>query len=409
MKKIIPILVVMLGISLCSAAQKPNVNKAKNKAFATENPDFAGAKAIIEEAVKSPELNQLAKTWFVGGEVYYKSAVSGQGEGSEIANGEDARKALDYFVKAYELDNQPNAKGKIKPKYTAKIKDYLVNLYMRYTFVNYGVKQYEARNYKDAISAFETHTGIIDMPMVAGQKNVPAKDSAYYEIVFYTAQCAWAGNFNDKAISIYTSLKDKNYEGNVVYQSLAELYKTKKDTVNFENVLKEGAVKFPSEFYYLGNLINLYIEQGALNKAEEYLRQAIAGDPNNAQYYVVMCTVLENENKIDEAMTMIDKALALDGNNADAWNTKGRLIYNTAVATEGMAAEERDMAKAAKIAEEAKNTFKESLPYFEKAVELNPENGEYLKTLRSLYYRFYDDDPKYPELYKKVNDQLKSL
>ena len=59
MKKIIPILAVMLGISLFAAAQKPNVNKAKNMAFATENPDFAGAKAIIEEAVKSPELNPV--------------------------------------------------------------------------------------------------------------------------------------------------------------------------------------------------------------------------------------------------------------------------------------------------------------------------------------------------------------
>ena len=176
MKKIIPILAVMLGISLCAAAQKPNVNKAKNMAFATENPDFAGAKAIIEEAVKSPELNQLAKTWFVGGEVYYQSAVSGKGEGSEISNGEDAKKALDCFLKAYELDNMPNAKGKVKPKYTNKIKDYLVSLYLRYTFVNYGVKQYEARNYKDAIDAFETHTDIVDMPMVAGQKNAPAKD-----------------------------------------------------------------------------------------------------------------------------------------------------------------------------------------------------------------------------------------
>ena len=409
MKKIIPILAVMLGISLFAAAQKPNVNKAKNMAFATENPDFAGAKAIIEEAVKSPELNQLAKTWFVGGEVYYQSAVSGKGEGSEISNGEDSKKALNCFLKAYELDNMPNAKGKVKPKYTNKIKDYLVSLYLRYTFVNYGVKQYEARNYKDAIDAFETHTDIVDMPMVAGQKNAPAKDSAYYEIVFYTAQCAWAGNFNQKAIEIYSSLKDKDYEGNVVYQSLAELYKTEKDTVNFEAILKEGVQKFPSEFYYLGNLINLYIEQNALNKAEEYLRQAIANDPNNAQYYVVMCTVLENENKIDEAMSMIDKALELDDKNAEAWNTKGRLIYNTAVATEGLSAEEKDIEKANKIAEDAKNIFKESMPYFEKAVELNPENADYLKTLRSLYYRFYDDDPKYPELYNKVNEQLKSL
>ena len=146
-----------------------------------------------------------------------------------------------------------------------------------------------------------------------------------------------------------------------------------------------------------------------MNKAEEYLRQAIANDPNNAQYYVVMCTVLENENKIDEAMSMIDKALELDDKNAEAWNTKGRLIYNTAVATEGLSAEEKDIEKANKIAEDAKNIFKESMPYFEKAVELNPENADYLKTLRSLYYRFYDDDPKYPELYNKVNEQLKSL
>ena len=47
--------------------------------------------------------------------------------------------------------------------------------------------------------------------------------------------------------------------------------------------------------------------------------------------------------------------------------------------------------------------FKQSLPFFEKAHELAPEDRSYLQTLKALYYRFGMND-KYEEVSAKLNN-----
>ena len=47
--------------------------------------------------------------------------------------------------------------------------------------------------------------------------------------------------------------------------------------------------------------------------------------------------------------------------------------------------------------------FRKSLPFFEKAHELAPEDRSYIQTLKSLYYRFGMED-KYAEMNEKLNN-----
>ena len=122
MKRVLLLMTCALMISAAGFAQKSNVNKAKNKAYASENPDYAGAKVLIEEALLNDETKGLANTWFVAGEVYEKSATNGKVE-------KDAMNAYDYFLKAFELDKLPDAKGNVKPKFTKKGADNMYKLY----------------------------------------------------------------------------------------------------------------------------------------------------------------------------------------------------------------------------------------------------------------------------------------
>ena len=46
---------------------------------------------------------------------------------------------------------------------------------------------------------------------------------------------------------------------------------------------------------------------------------------------------------------------------------------------------------------EIDKAFNSALPYFEKAYELEPDNADFKRTLRSLYYRLGMND-KYEEL-----------
>ncbi len=413
MKRLFLLLAISMFIFTTGVAQKSNVSKAKNKALSVEAPDFKGAKEAIEEALVNEDTKNLSNTLYVAGLVYEKSAESefikvqtGAAGASEIAMGEDAIKAFNYYLEADKLDQMPDSKGKIKPKYTKKISASMLNMYNKMMFVNYAIKKYEAEEWQDAINSFTMHTDILNLPLLAVQKDVPAKDSTYYQISYYAGMCAWSGELNDQAIAIYTSLKDKGYNENGVYQSLCQIYQGEKDTVNFVATLLEGVDRFPSEFYFLGNLINHYVYSNQADKATEFLDKAIINDPTNPQLYNVKGSMLELQDDYDGAMENFDKAMELDPNSSDSWSNKGRLIYNKAFKAEGEANAIRDFNLADIEIAKANEIFKESIQYFEKALELNPEDYDVMKTLRGLYYRFSDDDASYQTKYDEINERI---
>ena len=417
MKRLLLINLMVLAVFTAGFAQKSNVNGAKNKALAVENPDFDAAKEMIQAALANDETKDLANTYYVAGLVYEKAAEaefikvqSGAAGANDINMGIDALKAMEYYQKANELDQLPDAKGKVKPKFTKKINTSYLNMYNKMMFVSYGIKQFEEKNWEEAIRGFETHTNIADMSHTADVKSgfvVLAKDSNYYDIRMYAAQSAWAGDMNQRAIGMYEALKPSGYKNNYILQVLCQLYQNEKDTTHYVATLQEGVEKYPKEFYFLGNLINHYVYGGEPEKATEFLDRAIANDPNNAQFYNVRGSMLELKGDIEGAMSNFDKALALDPTLADAWVNKGRLVYNEAFKAEGEANKINDYKKLDAEMVKVNEIYKKAIPFFEKALEINADDFDTMKILKGLYYRFSYDDPsfqkKYDDIVKRIN------
>jgi len=415
MKRLLIVLLLAMGIVAAGSAQKSNVSKAKNKALNVESPDFEGAKEAIQAALQDESTKDLVSTWYTAGLVYekiqdaeYLKEVSGRSADATL-KGESAIKSYGYYVKAYDMDLLPNAKGKVKPKYGKKIKTSIKNYYVNMVFLNYGITEFNKKNFPKAIEVFEVHTGIPDLKMFA-EDNPFVKDTVYHQIRYYTALAYERSENVATAIEIFEQIKDKGYEEIYVNQHLSDLYKGQKDTVNYIRTLEEGYKRFPKEFFFLGNLINFYIFNGEEQKGIDYLDKAIELDPNNAQYYNVKGSVMETLNRVEEAAIAYDKALTLNPKLMEAWNNKGRMIYNEAYKLEDREVLTRDRNAAAKLKAESLKKFKEALPYFEKAAELNPADVENLRTLRSVYYRLLDVDAKtYQGKYDAVNAQIKAL
>ena len=242
-------------------------------------------------------------------------------------------------------------------------------------------------------------------------KELPIKDSLYYEKQFLAAQSAWGGSLYEDAVRIFSDLKGKGYQENKVYQSICEIYKNDiNDTTSYFNTLLEGNNKFPQEFYYLGNIINHFMFSGQSQEAIKYLDMAIKENPNDAQLYNAYSSILEQQKDIEGAKKYIDQALVLDPNFADAWSTKGRLIYNQAFykEQESFNASGKELKL---LEEEFIKLYEESIPYFQKAIELNPNDFESMKTLKSLYYKLSSQFHinKYDELYNQMQERLNNF
>lgn len=404
MKKLILSLFLVISFTF-SFAQKSNVSKAKNKAL-MESPDFAGAREAIKLALNDSTTKNDAYTWYVAGlignkenEALYALALLNKPFDADV-KGKAILESYKYFLKADSLDQLPDKKGKVKPKYRNDIKEKLKDYYKtQQNLIAYGAALFEKKNYEGAIEAFEVFLEIPKLPLM---NNEIVMDSTYNMIKYYTAIASTNAKKSDKAIALYEDLKDDNYETLVVYQLLYEEYKNKQDTVNYVKTLKEGFEKFPSEAWFLQNLINYFIYSGKTADALTYLKTAIERQPNMSEYRYVKGNLDESLGNLEDARASFDKAIELDPTLADAYAGIGRLYYNKAVKMVEAANSIKDVKLYNAELKKSEKVFMESVPFFKKAVELKPKEIEYKKTLKTLYYRL-KMDADYEAITKEID------
>ena len=186
-------------------------------------------------------------------------------------------------------------------------------------------------------------------------------------------------------------MKDGEYEAISVNQFLYQEYVAVKDTANFLVTLQNAVARFPQEPWFLQNLINYYIYSGQEQVAVDYLAKAIEREPNVAQYHHIKGNLDESLGNYDAALKDFDEALRCDPTLADAMAGKGRVYYNQAVKLNEAAAFINDNKEYKKAMAEMKEVFRKALPFFEKALEMNPEDRQYMIILKGLYYRFLSE------------------
>lgn len=388
---------VLLTVALCVAAsasfaQKKVVNEAQSIAKGS-NADFGEARTLIKGALENPKTKDDAKTWYVAGFIEDQQfnaerakQILGQ-QPNEPVMYEALYGILPYFQKAYELDQLPNEKGKVKPKYTKDIKSILSANHV-YLF-NGGAYYFDKQEYKKAYDFFNQYVEISELPMFAGTQTAE-KDSTFMTVQFYAAAAASLAKDSRLAIAALERAKNTPYRQYDVYQYLCYEYgeaRTAQDSVMLEKTFEEGMQVFPDSAFFLNNLINTYIYSNRNEKALEMLNVAIQKNPNDANLYNVMGRVYETGLKdYANAEKNFQIALEKDPNLTDALSNIGRIYYNQGVNKLSEANMINDSKKYQEELGMAKDLFKKALPYYKKAHEAEPEKMDNMIALRGIYY-----------------------
>ena len=388
---------VLLTVALCVAAsasfaQKKVVNEAQSIAKGS-NADFGEARTLIKGALENPETKDDAKTWYVAGFIEDQQfnaerakQILGQ-QPNEPVMYEALYGILPYFQKAYELDQLPNEKGKVKPKYTKDIKSILSANHV-YLF-NGGAYYFDKQEYKKAYDFFNQYVEISELPMFAGTQTAE-KDSTFMTVQFYAAAAASLAKDSRLAIAALERAKNTPYRQYDVYQYLCYEYgeaRTAQDSVMLEKTFEEGMQVFPDSAFFLNNLINTYIYSNRNEKALEMLNVAIQKNPNDANLYNVMGRVYETGLKdYANAEKNFQIALEKDPNLTDALSNIGRIYYNQGVNKLSEANMINDSKKYQEELSMAKDLFKKALPYYKKAHEAEPDKMDNMIALRGIYY-----------------------
>ena len=372
----------MVALSMSVFAQKANLKATDNALY--EPMDLAEARKNIEPAMTHPETANQAKTFNLAGKTYmlsYKEIAGGSNK-ADIKN--YLIKATDAYFKAWDLDQQPNEKGKVKPAYAKEIKSKLTQL--QEYLIGEGNNCYTSQDYKGAVALWTKYMEIPNSPAMAGTP----KDSIYNDIYFFAINAALLDEDLKKkeAITMMEDFKNVDHkEASKMYDWLYQSYIANGDTVKAVNTLKEGIAKDPNNKFLFGSLINYYISSKKVDEAVKYLDEAIAKNPKEVQYHVVKGNSLMQAKEYDKAISAFNAALAVDANNFEAYSgigtvytIKGQDLYN-----EAGKIPVKQKAKYDAAVKTAKAETQKAVEPLEKAHSIDPKNISNLQMLRSVY------------------------
>ncbi|MCX4264037.1 MAG: hypothetical protein OSJ37_04890 [Muribaculaceae bacterium] len=400
-----------LATAMAASAQA-NVLKDAERAM-KEGKEAKDVVAIITPAFTNPETQNNAQTYVIPGKASFSQYdhLLGLKQFNKLPeNGDKLMGTLlvqgyEYFAKALPLDSVPDSKGKIKTKYSKDIIGTLVGHFSDYS--NAGADLYNAKDYANAYKAWDIFCSIPEIPAAAESlrksKMMPS-DTIFGEIAFNQALAAWQSDNLQNALDAFMKAKKFGYNKKQLYDYAISVASNLNNNDMVLELSKEAIPLYGKEDpMYMSQIVNFYLQSKQLDKAFEIINQAIAQEPNNAQYYVIQGVLYENSDDPAVKAKAIDaykKAKEIDPKNDQAVYGYGRQICEQAYALADEAPTRADE-YAEYFATKLKPLFEQAAAILEEAYTINPDNMDVLKYLENVYYNLNDE--------KMLNDVKKRM
>jgi len=303
-------------------------------------------------------------------------------------------KALEAYVKAYEVDAK---KSKEKD-----IKEGIRNIAQRY--FNDGMNQYSLGEYKKAGELL----GKAALASETAPNSVVDTTSLYNAGYIF-----WASKDYETAKTYFEKCLANNYyyENGEVYAKLGDVYFNLGDKAKGVETLETGFVKFPQSQSILIGLINYYLESGEnTDRLFELIAEAKKNEPDNVSLYYVEGNIHKQLGNFEKAVEAYKQCAVVNPNYDFGYHGLGALYYDRAVELSEKASQELDDAKYAALVKEYEQVLLNAIEPFEKAFEITSNAdvkincAEYLK---NIYYRFSSVEDKYMQGYRKYDTYVK--
>lgn len=411
MKKIS--LLALAAVTAVAATAQTAVVKEAERAY-KGGKEAAEVVKIITPAFSDPSTAQLAQTYFIPGAAAYKEYdhLLGLKQFNKLPEGGDKKmgnlliQGYDYFAKAFPLDSVPDAKGKVKPKHSKDMVNTIVGHFADYT--NSGADLYNAKDYEGAYRCWDIFCSIPENP--AAKKalktnNALPADTIFGEIAFNQALAAWQAEKLPEALAAFDKAKKFGYSKKGLYDyAIAVATQLKNDDAVLAYAQEAIPLYGKEDPMYISQVANYYLQNKQIDKAFSVINDAIALDPNNAQYYVIQGVLYENSDNIADAKAKAkaayQKGMQIDPKNAQATYYYGRQLCEEAFAL-GDAAPTKQDEYTVYFNEKIKPLFLQAADVLEEAYNLNPDNTDVLKYLENVYYNLNDE--------AKLNDVKKRM
>jgi tetratricopeptide (TPR) repeat protein len=328
----------------------------------------------IEPALTNPESANDVLTWYTAGKAafgIYDTMFGAKSLGQAVDDNMMSAAlgaAFDYYQKALTLDtivemdkngmpklNKDGSK-KVKTKYSKEIVGALTS-HMG-DIANAGNIYLQANDWQGAADAFGKYADIASSAF-AIKNGVAAPDSILSEVRFYQG---------------YAQYQVQDFEN--AYYSLDKARKlgyTDNNIVDFQTSA-------------LANMVQGMLDKNEYDKANNFIDNALKGDPNNATLHDIKGFTVELKDGVDAALPFYRKATETDPTYANAFFDVGRCLYLQAQKI----IDDNPNATNKELVPKLKPIYDAAIPYLEKAIELNtnPNDNKAKNVLDDILYKF---------------------
>lgn len=319
--------------------------KGAVKALNTYNLDPAGAgdklteaKAKIDEAMGYDENKGNFSMWVTRGQIY-----------NALASKDFMLRTINKAAKAQYPDAGTEALNAFKQGLGLAVKKYetkdcLDGLTETMNHLNNGgIMYYDAQDFANAYRNFKGALEVHDILTANQLKSIFASNEALGNQYFVATFCAVKGNVLPEAEPFLNKMYEMKFDSAILYEALF-IVNEEKDETKAMRFLEEGRKKYPDETSLLFSEINFYLKKNKMEVLIDKLKAGIAKEPANVSLYSTLANVYDNlagkraetgdkagsDEYSANAKTYYEKTLEMDPQNFDALYGLGASYYNKA-------------------------------------------------------------------------------
>lgn len=393
MKKLVLVAILFFVSAFLTMAQQRLVTEVKKEisGMTLTVDNYKNSLKKIKKALENEETKDKAETWWIAGKIQYAiydKMMANKAVGDKI-NSTDAGLALidgydklqvalnkDTTIildkKGNQVFDKKTGKIKVKTKYSREIMNKIVDHLVDYSAV--AGDFYLAGDWSNAYKAWDIYCSTAKCPW-AINKRVNESDSVIGYNRFFQGLAAYQNKDYENAVMQLANARNLGYRKKALYDTWIDALIKQQDTIYMVSVAHEAhdmlGAKDPR---YVRILINHYLKAKSYDEANSLLDEVIKSDSTVAEYYDLKGRLAETQEGIDVALPFYRKAVELNPDFGMALFDLGNALYNKAIVNNEHRSKDAIM------------LYDEALPYLEKAHKLMPHDENIKKILSRIYY-----------------------
>ncbi|MDX1542318.1 MAG: tetratricopeptide repeat protein [Christiangramia sp.] len=390
--------IIMLGLSLLSMTAFAQKDQVKNAEDALDEGNYSEAKAQLKIAEQN--LGELNDKWTENFYFYKGKAYMGAGNASAA----DLKIAAEAFQKAAELGNDDAAESLMALK--NNLIQSAIEDQNKEDFASAAEKLYASYelSQKDTIYLYYAANNLVQAQDYAkaveylemlNEMGYDGSAKEYIAVNVETGEVEAFGSKEQRDIMVKTSeYKDPSVreipskKGDIA-QLIARIYISQTEYDKAIAAMDEAKATNPDDMSLLKAEANMYYQMGEKEKARTILEELAEKDPNDAETMNNIGLMYAEIGDNEKAIEFYNKALSIDEkmNNARINKVAAILSKEREIIDEmnGLGMSKADNERYDELDAQRKDLYKEVVPILEKAIEIDPENTDAIKTAMNIY------------------------